>query len=415
MDPPMLMQSNNRAKQLLRDDDSLLRQVFFNVLRHHHPNTANKVDVIYALSQAWCKSKDNGDFDLLEKYLDNLKPEECILVASAFSHMLNLHNLTEEVANTQTERAGRMGEVTLPTRSTNKSFINLTTQNGIAPEMVYKTLCSQTVELVFTAHPTQAFRQSLLKKYAKVRHYLDELHNKRMSPYEKIELLEAIRAQVQAAWRTDEIRRQKPTPQDEMRHGVSYFQQTIMDMVPIFYRRVDTALANIGQPRTPLTHRLFEFGSWMGGDRDGNPNVTATTTRDVVILARLEAVNAYFQAVETLMFDLSMWRCSPELKALATRLAARAIAADPNRIADERKKRNYADFWMPIATNEPFRVVLSHMRDRYGVVTRGHVGLALCFPWLLVPIAINEPIRELHSHLRGSMGCQGISKCAWSL
>eukprot|EP00879_Flechtneria_rotunda_P028865 GHRR01031097.1.p1 GENE.GHRR01031097.1~~GHRR01031097.1.p1 ORF type:complete len:101 (+),score=12.91 GHRR01031097.1:187-489(+) len=80
MDPPMLMQSNNRAKQLLRDDDSLLRQVFFNVLRHHHPNTANKVDVIYALSQAWCKSKDNGDFDLLEKYLDNLKPEECILV-----------------------------------------------------------------------------------------------------------------------------------------------------------------------------------------------------------------------------------------------------------------------------------------------------------------------------------------------
>jgi phosphoenolpyruvate carboxylase len=71
-----------------------------------------------------------------------------------------------------------------------------------------------------------------------------------------------------------------------MRHGLSYFQQTIMDMVPIFYRRVDTALANIGQPRMPLTHRLFEFGSWMGGDRDGNPNVLAGTTRDVVVLAR---------------------------------------------------------------------------------------------------------------------------------
>ncbi|WIA14756.1 hypothetical protein OEZ85_003241 [Tetradesmus obliquus] len=352
------------AKQLLRDDDSLLRQVFFNVLRHHHPNTANKVDVIYALSQAWCKSKDDGDFELLEKYLGNLKPEECILVASSFSHMLNLHNLTEEVANTQTERAGRMGELTLPTRSTNMSFIKLTNQNGVPAQKIYETLCSQTVELVFTAHPTQAFRQSLLKKYARVRGYLDELHNKRMSPYEKIELLEAIRAQVQAAWRTDEIRRQKPTPQDEMRHGLSYFQQTIMDMVPTFYRRVDTALANIGLPRLPLNHRLFEFGSWMGGDRDGNPNVTAGTTRDVVVLARLEAVNAYFQAVETLMFDLSIWRCSPELKALARRLAARAVAADPGRVAEERKKRNYADFWTPIAANEPFRVVLSHMRDR---------------------------------------------------
>jgi phosphoenolpyruvate carboxylase len=69
------------AKQLLRDDDSLLRQMFFNVLRHHHPNTANKVDVIYALSQAWCTSREDGDFELLEKYLDALKPDECILVS----------------------------------------------------------------------------------------------------------------------------------------------------------------------------------------------------------------------------------------------------------------------------------------------------------------------------------------------
>jgi phosphoenolpyruvate carboxylase len=81
-----------------------------------------------------------------------------------------------------------------------------------------------------------------------------------------------------------------------MRHGLSYFQQTIMDMVPIFYRRVDTALANIGLPRMPLTHRLFEFGSWMGGDRDGNPNVTAGTTRDVVVLARCGAVVVRFDS-----------------------------------------------------------------------------------------------------------------------
>ena len=101
----------------------------------------------------------------------------------------------------------------------------------------------------------------------------------------------------------------------------------------------------------------------MGGDRDGNPNVTADTTRDVVVLARLEAVNAYFNTVEALMFDLSMWRCSPELKAYAVKLASRQ-AGDAARVAEERKRRNYADFWTPIATNEPFRVVLSHLRDK---------------------------------------------------
>ena len=64
----------------------------------------------------------------------------------------------------------------------------------------------------------------------------------------------------------------------------------------------------------PLTHNLFNFGSWMGGDRDGNPYVKADTTRDVVINARLAAVNAFFNAIEELMFELSIWRCNDEFQ-----------------------------------------------------------------------------------------------------
>jgi phosphoenolpyruvate carboxylase len=161
----------------------------------------------------------------------------------------------------------------------------------------------------------------------------------------QIETLESIKSSVQAAWRTDEIRRQRPTPQDEMRGGLSSMTTVIFETVPMFHRRVDTALANLGQPRLPLTHTLFKFGSWMGGDRDGNPNVTSETTRDVVIIARLEAANAYFKAVENLMFDLSIWRCSPELKAYASNLAAQE-ERDATRVAEERKRRNYADFWV---------------------------------------------------------------------
>lgn len=69
----------------------------------------------------------------------------------------------------------------------------------------------------------------------------------------------------------------------------------------------------IGQPMLPLDHNLFNFGSWMGGDRDGNPFVTPETTRDVVITARLSAVNLFFSAIEKLMFELSIWRCNKEL------------------------------------------------------------------------------------------------------
>jgi hypothetical protein len=177
-------------------------------------------------------------------------------------------------------------QVEQSTRSTNRSFKKLISANGASPELIYQTLCEQEVSLVFTAHPTQALRQSLLKKYGAIRRDMDRLHNARMSPYERLECLEDIKAQVQGAWRTDEIRRQKPTPQAEMRQGLSYFHATIAPSLPLFYRRIDTALAQIGQPRLPLDRSLFRFGSWMGGDRDGNPFVTADTTRDVVIAVR---------------------------------------------------------------------------------------------------------------------------------
>ena len=99
-----------------------------------------------------------------------------------------------------------------------------------------------------------------------------------------------------------------------MRQGLSYFHETIFASLPVFQRRIDTALSNIGMPKVPMEHNLFRFGSWMGGDRDGNPFVTPETTREVVITARLSAVNLYSQQIEQLMFDLSVWRCNSEVQ-----------------------------------------------------------------------------------------------------
>jgi phosphoenolpyruvate carboxylase len=122
-------------------------------------------------------------------------------------------------------------------------------------------------------------RQSMLKKYSKIRHEMERLHNVRMSQYEHTEALDEITGQVQSAWRTDEIRRRKPTPQDEARQGLTYFYETIYNGLPVFLRRIDSALKHIGQPSLPLDTAIFNFGAWMGGDRDGNPFVTPDTTR----------------------------------------------------------------------------------------------------------------------------------------
>lgn len=357
------LHSQDEGSTLLREDDSLLRHTFFSILRHHHPAIAAKVDQIYSLSQRSATSNSTADFQSLERYLADLKPDERVLVASAFSQMLNLHNLSEEISNAQIEKASRIGEMESSTRSTNRSFKKLITEQKASPEQIYKTICNQTVDLVFTAHPTQALRQSLLKKYSVVRSDLDALHNSRMSEYEKAECLESIRAQIQAAWRTDEIRRSKPSPQDEMRQGLSYFHETIFHGLPTFLRRIDTALKNIGQPMLPLDHCLFKFGSWMGGDRDGNPFVTPQTSRDVVITARLTATNLYFNAVEKLMFELSIWRCDDNVKAVASRIVARQMP-EAHLVAEERKRKNYAEFWNIIPVTEPYRCVLGEVRDK---------------------------------------------------
>ena len=358
------------SKKFLRQDETLLRSIFYQMLRSHNVKLANKAEVVFALSQAWCSSKETDDFDELEKYLVNLTPEESLMIASTFSNMLNLHNLSEDVQSSQQELAERIGEVTRErgTRSTDETFARLIKEGKSDPkgDAIYKALCEQKITLVITAHPTQALRRSLLKKNADIRKTLTALHsNVKMNQFEKTDMLDFIQSNIEAAFRTDELSRKKPLPQDEMRHGLSYFQETIFHGAAKYLRRLDTALQSIGQPALPLDHSVLSFGSWMGGDRDGNPFVTADCTRDVVILARTAACDLYFAEIEKLMFDLSMWRCNDELAAYCDRkLAERSYTLSEEHLSFERKRRNYCDFWRPVSRHQPYRMVLEDIRDR---------------------------------------------------
>lgn len=107
--------------------------------------------------------------------------------------------------------------------------------------------------------------------------------------------------------------------------------------------------------------RFFRFGSWMGGDRDGNPNVTHDTTRDVCIIARLAACDLYFNEIEKLMFEMSLWRTNDELRHAVDSIVDNMDVAA---VTAERKRRNYHDFWTPPTKREPFRVILSDLRDK---------------------------------------------------
>ncbi|KAK6934151.1 Phosphoenolpyruvate carboxylase [Dillenia turbinata] len=339
--------------------DALLLDRFLDILQDLH---GEDVQDCYELSAEYEGKLDPKKLEELGNMLTNLDPGDSIVVAKAFSHMLNLANLAEEVQIAFHRRAKlKKGDFADENSATTESDIEETLKRLVvqlkkSPEEIFDALKNQTVDLVLTAHPTQSVRRSLLQKHGRIRNCLAQLCAKDITPDDKQELDEALQREIQAAFRTDEIRRTPPTPQDEMREGMSYFHETIWKGVPKFLRRVDTALKNIGiNERVPYNAPLIQFSSWMGGDRDGNPRVTPEVTRDVCLLARMMAANLYYSQIEDLMFELSMWRCSDELRVRADEL---------HRTARKDAAKHYIEFWKQVPPSEPYRVILGDVRDK---------------------------------------------------
>ncbi|KAL6999619.1 Phosphoenolpyruvate carboxylase 1 [Sarracenia purpurea var. burkii] len=342
--------------------DALLLDRFLDILQDlHGEDLRETVQECYELSAEYEGKHDPRKLDDLGSVLTSLDPGDSIVIAKSFSHMLNLANLAEEVQIAYRRRIKlKKGDFADENSATTESDIEETLKRLVgelnkSPEEVFDALKNQTVDLVFTAHPTQSIRRSLLQKHGRIRNCLTQLYAKDITPDDKQELDEALQREIQAAFRTDEIRRSPPTPQDEMRAGMSYFYETIWNGVPKFLRRVDTALKNIGiNERVPYNAPLIQFSSWMGGDRDGNPRVTPEVTRDVCLLARMMAANLYYSRIDDLMFEMSMWRCSDELR----------VRADELHKSSKRDSKHYIEFWKQIPSSEPYRVILGDVRDK---------------------------------------------------
>ncbi|XP_058780066.1 phosphoenolpyruvate carboxylase 2-like [Vicia villosa] len=343
--------------------DALLLDRFLDILQDlHGEDIRQTVQDCYELSAEYEGEHKPEKLEELGNMLTGLDAGDSIVIAKSFSHMLNLANLAEEVQIAYRRRIkllkkGDFGDENsaITESDIEETFKRLVTELKKTPEEVFDALKNQTVDLVFTAHPTQSVRRSLLQKHGRIRNNLTQLYAKDITPDDKQELDEALQREIQAAFRTDEIRRTPPTPQDEMRAGMSYFHETIWKGVPKFLRRIDTALKNIGvNERVPYNAPVIQFSSWMGGDRDGNPRVTPEVTRDVCLLARMMAANLYFSQIEDLMFELSMWRCNDELR----------IRADDLHSSSKRDAKHYIEFWKQVPPNEPYRVILGDVRDK---------------------------------------------------
>ncbi|XP_061370609.1 phosphoenolpyruvate carboxylase 4-like isoform X2 [Gastrolobium bilobum] len=305
--------------QSFDDDCRLLGNLLNDILqREVGTNFVDKLERIRVLAQSACNMRQAGIVnmaEMLEKQLaselSKMTLEEALTLARAFSHYLTLMGIAE--THHRVRKGGNMAQ----TAKSCDDIFNQLVQGGVSPDDLYNTVCKQEVEIVLTAHPTQINRRTLQYKHIRIAHLLDYNDRPDLSLEDREMVIEDLVREMTSIWQTDELRRQKPTPVDEARAGLNIVEQSLWKAVPHYLRRVSNALKkHTGKP-LPLTCTPIKFGTWMGGDRDGNPNVTAKVTKDVSLLSRWMAIDLYIREVDGLRFELSMNQCSDRLSRLA--------------------------------------------------------------------------------------------------
>ena len=268
----------------------------------------DKLESIISLS----KAARRGEIDTAElvNALQQLDQSELVPMARAFGQFLNLANLAEEY-----HRVRRRNSlvVSKPDPQALCRVFDEIIEAGIDPQALVSKAASLHIDLVLTAHPTEVNRRTFIQKYEHMAELLEQLdHEHPLSP-RTIDLSERLQQLISEAWHTNEIRSERPSPVDEAKWGFAVIENSLWEALPTFLRHFDRELKRVSGSTLPHDAAPIRFCSWMGGDRDGNPNVTAKVTEEVLLLARWMAADLLLSDISKLLHELSMSRASDEL------------------------------------------------------------------------------------------------------
>lgn len=302
----------------LREDVHLLGELLGQTIRAQYgQGFLDKIELIRTGAKAARRGSAEGAKQLTAT-LDGLGEDELLPVARAFNQFLNLANIAEQYHRIRRRTPKE------PEPFENRVLAELLARlrkAGLGAEGLARQVAELEIELVLTAHPTEVARRTLIQKYDAIAAQLAAGDHSDLLPEERQAVQEKLQRLIAEAWHTDEIRRTRPTPVDEAKWGFAVIEHSLWHALPDFLRHVDRTLQDTLGERLPLEAAPIRFASWMGGDRDGNPNVTAAITREVLLLARWMAADLYLRDVDSLAAELSMQQASDELRAEVGELA----------------------------------------------------------------------------------------------
>ena len=324
--------------KLLREDIRYLGNILGKVIKKQEGiNFFNLVEKIRKLSKA-NKANNNSkhSYNRIIREIKKINPKNTLKLTRAFTHFMNFINLAESIDASRSLNTYENEKKNISNKNIfiEEIFEELFENRKISNTKIYNLAKNLNIGIVLTAHPTEVKRRTLIQKYHNITEILEQRELLKNFPT-KLKLLDKkLYDEFTIIWNTDDLKRVRPTPFDEARWGLAIIEDSLWETIPKVYRRLNSIfLQNMGKG-LPKNFNPIEFGSWMGGDRDGNPFVTSKVTKEVILLSRWEAAKLYEKALTKIIRSYSMQNCS---KKIASKVGT---------------------------TYEPYRVFLRPLRDK---------------------------------------------------
>jgi phosphoenolpyruvate carboxylase len=285
--------------------------------------------------------------------ISHLSVEDAYRVTKAFAIYFELTNLAETNHRKRRRRAARMLSGKTPVDGSFRGTLVRMKSAGVSADAMLESLRKVKVTPVFTAHPTEITRHTIRLKRRRIAAYLERLDQLPLSDSEALEYESLILAEITALWQTDEVRLNKPTVRDEIHMGLDYFPMVLFETLPRLYAELEESLRDVYNADAEVPE-VLSFGSWIGGDRDGNPFVTADSTREALDMGRHVIIDHYIAETMRLIGQLSM----------STRRIGVSVALTQRVRAYEKKLGERYSRWKQITSAELYRHFLEFLIAR---------------------------------------------------
>jgi len=292
----------NDSSTPLRRDVKYLGNILGEVLVFHGGiELLEMVERIRKMAKELRNQYDENTYRQLKEEITNLKPPVRQQVIRAFAVYFHLVNIAEQNHRIRRRREYQLQEDQVIQPGSLDSAVSTLKEHQLGADAVQDILNTLSLELIITAHPTESTKRTILEIQKRIASLLIQFDNPLLTKKERKILEEKLINEVTILWQTDELRHRSPSVMDEVRNGLYYFDETLFDVLPSIHQELEDSLREIYPGSELKVPNFLHFGSWIGGDRDGNPNVTPEITWKTLKAQRNLVLEKYEDALVDLM------------------------------------------------------------------------------------------------------------------